>query len=95
MAKKPTAPAQTTHDVAAPAKAKAIDQAVAVPSRCNRCQSSSRSDYSDTQTTRCVTTVAGQPVTRIIRRRCQCLDCGQQRIDKSFEYHPEDERKAA
>jgi hypothetical protein len=28
--------------------------------------------------------VDGTPYTAIIRRRCQCLDCGQGRIDKEY-----------
>lgn len=63
-------------------------------SRCHRCQSTERAPYGSPTVTKCRTTVKGKPVTRVIRNRTRCLNCGTPRIDIRHEYHPEDERAA-
>ena len=62
-----------------------------MPSRCHECDSTNRSPYMGNTRVQFFAGVHdGRPYTRIVRRRCQCLDCGQFRIDRSFENHPGD-----
>ena len=63
------------------------------PTRCAKCFSTNREAYGKTPhvtfyhgTSR----IDGKPYTRIIRRRTRCSDCGQGRVDMSYEFHPED-----
>lgn len=65
-------------------------------SRCPSCDSTNRSKYG------AITTVvssgvdaSGKPYTEIVWRTCRCLDCGQTRRDRSFEYTAPQKRKPA
>jgi hypothetical protein len=58
----------------------------ASPSQCPKCLSTQRTGYTQT----IVQAYSGlakdrRPYTHIVRRRCQCLACGQHRIDRSLE----------
>lgn len=59
------------------------------PSRCPNCQSTRRSEYLDrrAQEYRGLT-AEGSPYNLIVRRRTQCLDCQQMRIDRTLEFDP-------
>jgi len=74
-----------------PQHAKNIDRIADVePSRCPACGSTNRGPYVGT----CLVqdyeghTADGRPYNRIVRRRCHCADCGQLRIDRSYEFDP-------
>ena len=57
------------------------------PSRCPKCNSTERSeDTNKTVQQYQGTAPDGQPFTAIIRRRTQCRECGQWRVDRTFEY---------
>lgn len=59
------------------------------PSRCHACASTRRGLYTNRNVQDYAgMDPAGQPFTAIIRRRCQCLDCGQFRIDQTYWYAP-------
>jgi hypothetical protein len=63
--------------------------AIVEPSRCLACHSTRRTRYRG----RLVQPYdahdsEGRPFTAIIRRRTQCLDCGQWRIDQTLWYSP-------
>lgn len=61
-----------------------------LPSRCETCGSTKRGPYNGHKViSEYAGNHEGQEYTHIIRRRCQCLDCGQWRIDLSFENHPD------
>lgn len=61
-------------------------------SRCPCCGSTERSEYLDRLVQEYEgTTPAGDPYNRIVRRRTRCLSCGQQRIDRTFEFEPDHE----
>lgn len=60
------------------------------PTRCRKCQSTRRTAYESRSEEKCTTTLSdGLPVTHIVRSRCRCVDCGQQRIDTVFHNIPE------
>jgi hypothetical protein len=62
------------------------ETAVAVPSRCNACGSTERGPYLDkTELEFGGVDGAGQLFTHIVRRRVQCENCGQLRIDVTRE----------
>lgn len=63
--------------------------AEASPSRCPQCDSTKRGPYLSRQEQEYSGTHDGQPYTHIVRRRCECRDCGQMRIDRTFENHPQ------
>lgn len=70
---------------------KPVEHAAGELTRCPGCQSTKRGPY----TTKNVQTYVGEapdgkPFTRILRRRTVCLDCGQHRIDRHYEYHRSD-----
>ncbi|WP_254512865.1 hypothetical protein [Anatilimnocola floriformis] len=54
------------------------------PSRCPKCKSSERGPYLNT--TRREFKGAGTPFCALLFRRCQCLNCGQIRIDRTPVY---------
>jgi len=59
-------------------------------SQCPGCASTRRSEYLDRHVQEYAgTTNAGKKYNRIVRRRTRCLDCGQLRIDRAFEFEPE------
>lgn len=58
-------------------------------SQCPRCESTRRSEYLDRQLQEYSGTNLGRKYNRIVRRRTRCLDCGQLRIDRAFEFEPE------
>lgn len=65
--------------------------AAATPSRCPKCDSTGRLRYYRTRVqTYPGTDPDGQPCTHIIRRWTACSLCGQHRIDRFYEYRPED-----
>jgi len=87
MARKPK------HGPGRPQGSQQQDAAVATiePSRCvnPQCLSTRRSDYwGKTVQEYAGLTPGGMPYTHIVRRRCKCLDCGQVRVDKTFENEP-------
>lgn len=57
-------------------------------SRCPDCGSTARGEYMGRTVQEFAGNYNGQPYTAIVRRRCQCSDCGQMRIDRSFEFTP-------
>jgi hypothetical protein len=57
------------------------------PSRCKKCGSSRRSRYRTGRRKE----FSGQPYTAIIYRRCHCLDCRQQRVDREKVYPPSEQ----
>ena len=60
------------------------------PSRCPECGSTKRTAYEGTPNVQDYSGESnGQPYNKIVRRRCQCFDCGQYRIDRTFEYIPD------
>lgn len=68
-----------------PSGAKNItDKAEVIASRCQKCGSTHRSQYQNTQ--RRDFAKAGTPFSEIIYRRCQCLDCLQWRVDSEKVY---------
>lgn len=70
-----------------------VDKVVDVEiSRCpnSNCASTNRGPYLDRHVQEYAgLTPDGKPYNRIVRRRCQCLDCGQMRIDRTFENEPD------
>lgn len=68
----------------------AREHATAEPSRCPKCGSTNRGPYTQKQVQEWggVHPITGQPVTHIIRRWTSCTDCGQHRIDRSYENKP-------
>lgn len=61
----------------------------ATPSRCPSCGSTNREAYvGSKQVQEFEGTHNGTPFNRIVRRRCACSDCGQFRIDRTFEFEP-------
>ncbi len=60
--------------------------AEAPASRCAKCGSTNREHY-DRRTVQTYAGIdpAGRPYTRIIRRWTKCTDCGQHRIDRTYE----------
>jgi hypothetical protein len=63
-----------------------VDVAV---SRCTACGSTNRLGYHHTAITeQGGLTPDGQVYERIVRRYCRCADCGQTRIDRSYETGP-------
>ncbi|KKL70280.1 hypothetical protein LCGC14_2106490 [marine sediment metagenome] len=55
-----------------------------------RCGSTRRSDYYGKIEQASRGRHDGQPFTHIARRRTKCLDCGQLRVDRSYENRPEE-----
>jgi len=61
----------------------------AQPSRCWNCRGTNRGRYLG-----CAYVLQhsgehnGEPFNRIVRRRCQCTDCGMFRIDISYHFDP-------
>jgi hypothetical protein len=66
-------------------KAKNVSEVVDEPTRCPKCQSSSRSKYHSTRTQEISGLRKGVPYNRITYRYCACLSCGQSRVEKSFD----------
>lgn len=62
----------------------------AQPSQCPACGSSERGPFVGNPVVQefAGLTDRGNPYTHIIRRRCECANCGQIRIDRSFENRP-------
>ncbi len=72
-----------------PAGSPNVDTVIDVPaSRCPICQSTRRSEYEGRMVQPYAGMQNGSPYTHIVRRRTRCLDCGQVRIDRTFENHP-------
>lgn len=61
-----------------------------IPSRCQKCQSTERTPYTNaTDRPYGGLTADGQPYTNIVWRSTTCASCGQARRDRCFEYRPE------
>jgi hypothetical protein len=58
------------------------------PSRCRVCQSTRREDYEKKTVQDLSGERDGQPYNRIVYRPTRCLDCGQSRVDRTFEFEP-------
>lgn len=57
-----------------------------VPSSCKKCGSTERSAYFGTPQVQEFNGVHdGKPYTHIVRKRCTCSNCGQNRFDRSYE----------
>lgn len=55
-------------------------------SKCPKCNSLKRSEYGAIVTTAHAGILAdGSAYDTVVRRRCSCLDCGQWRVDVSYE----------
>jgi hypothetical protein len=62
----------------------------APPTRCPACKSTKRSEYRSTSTQEYAgLDDKGRPYTHIVRRWCNCMDCGQSRIDRVYENRTE------
>lgn len=58
-------------------------------SRCPKCGSTERTAYHGiSETPISGTDDVGNPITHIVRKRTQCIRCGQARIDRVFENRP-------
>lgn len=69
-----------------PASPNIKSEAQAQPSRCKKCGSTERSKYFGVAEVQEFNGLNdGEPYTHIVRRRCTCKSCGQNRFDKSFE----------
>lgn len=68
------------------------DVVAAKPTRCRHCGSTERTAYHHTthHPAPCTGTYDGEPVTRLVRRRTECKNCGRARIDTHGEYLPTD-----
>ncbi len=65
-------------------------------SACPACKSTRRGPYQGrTEQTYRGRTPDGREYSTIVWRRCQCLQCGQWRIDRSFEFDPEPAQETA
>lgn len=69
---------------------------VTIPTKCQRCGSTSRTKYSNSQTLGAGRTwrelpgiPIGTPYTSLTKSRCICLKCGQARVDQRFEFDSE------
>ena len=60
-------------------------EVVAEPSRCPKCRSSKRTKYNRVRTQSYAGIWKGFVYRKIVWRACTCRDCGQSRVDKSFE----------
>lgn len=59
------------------------------PSRCKKCNSTRRAEYKTKQVhNQGGIGPDGLPYTRIVRRLTKCLNCGQARTDRTYEYDP-------
>lgn len=66
-----------------------VQHAEAQPSRCPTCGSTKRTAYHDKLEQDYAGEHDGRPYTHVIRRRTECVDCGQHRVDHSYEFRPE------
>jgi hypothetical protein len=66
------------------------NQAQSMPSQCPNkdCRSTRRGPYRSREVQAFAGEHNGRPYTHIVRRRTVCLDCGQARIDRSYENWP-------
>jgi hypothetical protein len=86
---KGTAAAEQTADERAAAALATTDVVTVDASRC-RCGSTARKRYYKTVDQHYSgITAAGKPYNKIIRRWTRCSDCGQARIDKTYENVPQ------
>lgn len=68
------------------AKTAARDEVTVATSRCRRCGSTKRTPYVGSPRVQEYAGIHdGREFTRIIRRRTTCVDCGQARLDRSYE----------
>jgi hypothetical protein len=82
MSKKQSPPATRPQSPATPSPA---TLATVEPSRCKKCGSTRRADYHHTHTVDGGGEFHGQPFSRVVFRRTACLDCGQARVDRTYE----------
>jgi len=54
-------------------------------SKCPTCASTKRSNYANTRTLEYGSVIEGRECSKVVWRNCWCLECGQHRIDKSYE----------
>ena len=66
------------------------DVNIVEPSRCRRCGSTRRGDYYGKTEQAFRGEHNGQPFTHIVPRRTKYLDCGQLRVDRTYENRPEE-----
>ncbi len=60
------------------------------PTRCQACQSTRRTAYTNRTEELFHTTIGGgMPVTHIVRANTSCLNCGNARIDTTYHYQPD------
>lgn len=57
-------------------------------SRCVKCGSTDRDEYTNTTTQNYPGIRDGRPYTSIVRRNTKCKTCGQARVDRVYEYVP-------
>ena len=55
-------------------------------SRCPTCGSSERSEYSNRREHVHSGEYDGKPFNRVVWRNCHCLNCGQHRVDRTYEF---------
>lgn len=74
---------------------KATDIVTVLPSRCEKCHSTRRTEYSNTIEHPYIDVdPGGRPYTAVVWRNTTCLDCGQARRDRTFRYEPAGDVKA-
>lgn len=74
------------------AKGRDYETATVVESRCPKCKSTDRSEYSNKTESDIVGVENGVPFNTVVWRTCQCLACGQWRRDRSTEFRVVEER---
>lgn len=69
-----------------PAGARNVEETVDVfASRCPKCGSTEREGYESKTVQPYATIHRGVEYSHIVRRRCRCSNCGQTRIDRTYE----------
>lgn len=89
MPRKKATRKKATRTPEAPKQPAAINPVPA--SRCRKCQSTRRTEYSNTRRREIDGVEPGthKPFSAVVWRNCKCLDCGQARVDRTYEYTPE------
>lgn len=69
-------------------KNREVQQVLVQGGACPKCNSTNRTKYTQTRKQHHTGERDGKPFNQIVRRWCQCVDCGQWRIEKHFEFDP-------
>lgn len=71
------------------AKNKTAITLIVIPTACPKCASTNRSRFTQTQTQQREGIMRGQRYSRIVRRSCHCINCGQKPVEQHYEFDPE------